>query len=225
MLHDLASHATAALGDRLVAVYAVGDALLGDPDAAPQAVVVTDGRVVPVDPAVGGVRTSWAPTADLRSPMTLGRRWPHVDADGLLGESAHHNTAATRWVLREHGVAVLGPPPVTLVAEVPATALRAEALGQARARAEALEDDGGTSGHDDVLAWVRLAHTAEHGTVVSARDAGRWALAHLDHLGARHRDVLVAGLAARDRGGRVPVTRELAWDVVRLTGEAALRTR
>lgn len=225
MLDDLASHAAAALGDRLVGVYAVGDTVLGDPDAAPEAVVVTDGRVVPVDPRAGGVRTSWAATADLRSPMTLGRRWPHVAPDGVLGESARHNTAATRWVLREHGVAVVGPGPGALVAEVPATALRAEALGQARARAEALEDDGGPSDHDDVLEWARLAHTAEHATVVAARDAGRWALDHLDHLGARHRDVLAAGLAARARGGRVPVTRELAWDVVRLTGEAALRTR
>ncbi|MFB9312002.1 aminoglycoside adenylyltransferase domain-containing protein [Nocardioides plantarum] len=255
VLDDLVDGAREALGDRLVGAYLVGSFALGSADEWSDVdfVVVTDGRVEGdgLDalralhrrlPDGGGwashLEGSYADLADLRSPMTLGRRWWYVDNGSReLEQSAHDNTAHTRWLLRERGVVLTGPPPRDLVAEMGAPALRAEALGIARARAEQLEGD--PSWYDDawfqpacVLTSCRIVHTATHAEVTGKTAAAHWALEHLDPV---HRPVIEAALADRahpwDRVHRqadpalVAPTRALVWDVVRLAGQAALDAR
>ena len=255
VLDDLVAGVREALGEQLVGAYLVGSFALGCADEWSDVdfLVVTDGRVEgdPLTglralharlPDAGGwsaqLEGSYADLSDLRSPMTLGRRWWYVDRGSReLEQSAHDNTAHDRWVLRERGVTLAGPDPRDLVAEVGPTALRAEALGVARARAEELEDD--PSRYDDawfqphcVLTSCRIVHTATHAEVVGAVAAARWALEHLD---AVHRPVIEAALADRahpwDRVHRpadpalVAPTRALVWDVVRLAGQAALEAR
>lgn len=247
--------ARAALGEQLVGAYVVGSFALGCADAGSDVdvVVVTDGR--PSDTTLEALRdlhgrlsgaggwaerldVSYADRVDLRSPMTLGRRWVHVDPGARdLAQSARDNTAHTRWVLRERGLVVAGPAPHDLLAEVTPAALRAEALGLARALAEDLEDD--QSGYGDarsrgdvVLTSCRILHTAVHAEVVGTQDAADWALEHLD---VAHRPVVEMALAARPRRGHpvdpasdptlVAPTRAVVWDVVRLAGQAALEAR
>lgn len=226
----------AVLGERLVAVHRTDD---GTGDRA--LVVVTAGRagseVLDVLLADGPVDVdTWlVDRADLRSPMTLGRRWPVLRAGAPeVGSSAAANTAAARWVLRERGVALHGPGPRELVAEVGPEALRAEALGAARARAEELEDDPAAYADLRGLAEVVLtacgtARTAADAVVDPRVEAGRWALVHLD---AVHAPVVRTALAERDRPtGRdstpaeVTAARALVWDVVRVAGTLALEAR
>jgi hypothetical protein len=255
VLDDLVAGAAEALGERVAGAYLVGSFALGCADAWSDVdfVVVTDGRVDDAQRAAltalharlpdgGGwaahLEGSYADLADLRSPMTLGRRWPYVDNGSReLVDSAHDNTAHARWVLRERGVVLRGPLPRDLFGEVGAEALRAEALGVARARAEELEDDPGAYASAwaqpfTVLTSCRILHTAAHAEVVGKAAAARWALEHVD---ARHRPVIEAALADRahpwervhqqaDPALAAP-TRDLVWDVVRLAGQAALEAR
>ncbi|WP_148613029.1 aminoglycoside adenylyltransferase domain-containing protein [Nocardioides rubriscoriae] len=247
--------ARAALGDRWVGAYLVGSFALGcahewsDVDV----LAVTDGRLDDATtaalrtlharlPDAGGwaahLEGSYADLADLRSPMTLGRRWPYVDHGSReLVDSSHDNTAHARWLLREHGVVLAGPDPRDLVAEVTAAAPRAEALGLARARAEELEDDPAPYGDawwqpQYVLTSCRILYTATVAEVTGKAAAARWAL---DRLDAVHHPVVEAALADRaHRWERVhqqadpaltAPTRALVWDVVRLAGQAALEAR
>lgn len=254
-LDELVEGATAALGEQLVGAYLVGSFALGRADewSDVDVVVVTDGRPTgePTEalrglharlPDAGGwsarLGGSYADLVDLRSPMTLGRRWPHVDhGSRTLEPSAHDNTAHTRWVLRERAIVLTGPDPRDLVAEVTPEALRAEALGAARQRAERLEDD--PAAYEDawsqphaVLTSCLTAYTATRAEVTGKADAARWAL---DHLPGVHRPVIEAALAARahprERAQQqgdpalVAPTRALVWDVVRLAGQAALEAR
>ena len=160
VLDELVGGASEVLGAQLVGGYVVGSFALGCADERSDldVVVVTDGRVG--DEARAGLAAlharlhdaggraarldvAYADVADLRSPMTLGRRWPHV-ADGAreLVDSAHGNTAHTRWVLRERGVALDRARPAR--GWSPRWARRAARRGArvwpARS-AEALEDD------------------------------------------------------------------------------------
>jgi hypothetical protein len=257
-LDGLVDGARSALGDQLVGAYLVGSFALGYADEWSDVdfVVVTDGRVegAPLDalrdlharlPDGGGwsahLEGSYADLADLRSPMTLGKRWWYVDNGSReLERSAHDNTAHTRWVLRERGIVLAGPEPRGLVAEVAASALRAEALGVARARAEDLEDD--PSWYENawfqpycVLTSCRILYTAVHAEVTGKAAAGHWALDAVDGVDEVHRPVIEAALADRahpwERAHQqgdpalVAPTRALVWDVVRLAGQAALEAR
>ena len=115
--------------------------------------------------------------------------------------SEHCNQPWTRWILREHGITLVGPCPVELVEPVPDEVLR----GQARAGLATLADD--------VLAWCpsgiawcqrylvvqasRSLYTVRTGEVASKRDALRWSMVHED---PRWRPLLQQVLADRDRG-------------------------
>lgn len=170
--------------------------------------------------------------------MSVGRAWPHVDnGSRALLPSAHDNTLHTRWIARERGIAVAGPPASTYVAPVDGGALRAEMIGVARSRAEGLEEnpeqlrDGWYQPHL-VITLCRALHTTHTGEVTGRTAAARWAL---DIVGEEHRDVVRRALADRpDRRsrGRHPAdpdlaapTRALAWEVHRMIGAEALRLR
>lgn len=254
-LDELVEGATVALGEQLIGAYLLGSFALGCADEWSDVdfVVVTDGRPTGEPeqslralharlPDAGGwsahLEGSYADAADLRSPMTLGRRWPHVD-NGARGiePSDHDNTAHTRWVLRERAIVLTGPDPRDLVTEVTPEALRAEALGAARERAEQLEDDPAPYANawfqpNAVLTSCRIAYTATHAEVTGKADAARWAL---DHLPPAHRPVIEAALTDRAHPCKrvhqqgdpalVAPTRALVWDVVRWAGQAALEAR
>lgn len=235
-----------ALDDRLIGAYLVGSFALGagdehsdvdflavtddEPDeASEQALRELHARLPDLGtPGADHLEGSYAPTSDLRSPMTLGRRWLYVDnGSRLLERSAHDNTAHTRWVLREHGMPLVGPDPRTLVAEVTPKVLRAEALGVARARAEAGEED--LEAYADpwyqpyaVLTSCRILFTASEGRVTTKPGAAAWAL---DRVDATHRELIRAAVERRTDPALAAPTRAFVWDVVRLAGSAALAAR
>lgn len=113
------------------------------------------------------------------------RSYPFVYLDHgakVLVRSEHDNTQVVRWSLREKGVALLGPPPRTLIDEVTGDMLRAEV----RATLDLV------IGLDlepmPMKAWqafyvglaCRILHTIATGVVWSKKAGTAWALAHLD---------------------------------------------
>ena len=59
---------------------------------------------------------SYAVAGDLRTPDGLGRQWLYVDhGSDRLEWSGHCNQPWTRWILREHGITLVGPCAVEIV--------------------------------------------------------------------------------------------------------------
>ncbi len=252
----LADGAHDALGADLLGLYLVGSHALGvaDEHSDVDFVAVTATRVqlgqlaaleglharlAELPGRLGAdVEGSYAPAADLRSPMTIGRAWPYVgNGRHVLATSDHDNTLHTRWVLRERSSAVVGPPARTYVAAVDAGALRAEMIGVARSRAEDLEE------HPErlldavyqpslVVTLCRALHTAHTAEVTGKVAAAEWALGV---VGPEHHLVIRRAISDRPAswsggGGRADPalaapTRAFAWEVHRLVGAEALRLR
>jgi hypothetical protein len=226
----LADELAARLGAELVGCYALpssgppappserfvvvtADRLHGDAELAVRAAH----RALPGTPVLDG---GYAPSSDLRSPMTVGRAWPGVaPGSAELLASARGNTVQDRWLLRHAGRALVGPDPAAVVHEVGADALRAEALGLARARAERIEQ------HPELLAdaayrrelvgaLCQVLHTAHRARVVLPEEAAGWAV---DEVPASYR-TLVAGEDAD-----AALVRALTWEVHRMVGAEVLR--
>lgn len=251
----LADGSRSALGDDLLGLYLVGSHALGAADEHSDVdfLAVTADRLDPGQQAaleglhaalpdtssgrfalrLGG---SYAPAADLRSPMTVGRAWPHVaHGSRSVAGSDRDNTIHGRWVLREHGLPIVGPPAATYVAPLDAGALRAEMIGIARTIAEGVEDHPERLADEQhrrslVVTMCRALHTVHTATVVGKATAAAWAA---EAVGSEHRALIDLAL----RGGPEPsqqvrraadpalaaTTRAFAWEVHRLVGAEALR--
>lgn len=203
VVHDLVTAAQEILGDAFVGAYLQGSFALGAgdlhsdcdflvvvrsrPDAVQEAGLRALHRELPHRDGFWNrhLEGSYAVADDLRSVEGLGRAWLYVDHGwDEMSWSDHCNQAWTRWILREHGVTLVGPHPRDLVDPVPPEVLRE----QARAGLATLADD--------VLAWCppevawcqrylvvqssRSLYTVRTGQVASKRDALRWAMAHCD---------------------------------------------
>ncbi len=142
VLDRLVAGATAVLGSNLVGVYLVGSFAVGDADEhsdcdvlAPTVRPLTGDeeaglrRLHAALPAAEGhwnreVEGSYPPVDELRSVDGLGRPWLYVDRGARSMEwSTHCNSLEHRWTLRHRGVALSGPPSVTVVDDLPAGAL------------------------------------------------------------------------------------------------------
>lgn len=252
-LTDGAAHA---LGDGLLGLYLVGSHALGAADEHSDVdfLAVTADRVTPGEQAaLEGLHArlpdlpgrfahhlegSYAPAADLRSPMTVGRAWPYVDnGSRSLELSDHDNTLHARWVLRSHGVAIVGPPASTYVSPIATGALRAEMIGVSRARAEDVEEHpehlaNGWYQPYLVLTLCRALYTSYTGEVASKAAAALWSLGVVGH---EHHKVIRRAIADRpDPWARVhqtadpalaAPTRAFAWEVHRMVGAEVLRLR
>ncbi|NYJ07589.1 aminoglycoside adenylyltransferase domain-containing protein [Petropleomorpha daqingensis] len=147
---------------------------------------------------------SYAPLAELASVEFLGRQWLFNDhGHRTLVWDDHCNRGYTRWILREHGIALTGPEPRSFLPPVPADLLRAEAA----ASLPTLLDDLATWVDIDALAWgqryavvtaCRILFTLDTGEVASKRGALEWALRTVE---PRWRRLL----------GQVRDERELGW--------------
>ena len=118
--------------------------------------------------------------------------------------SDHCNQPWTRWILREHGITLVGPCPVDLVDPVPDDVLR----DSARAGLATLADDvlgvvPARASPGASATWSSRPAAASTPSapaqVASKRDALRWAMMHGD---PRWRPLLQQVLADRDRGLR-----------------------
>src|SRR3954467_5740933 len=168
LLDELLGHWRRILGDDLVGAYVQGSFALGAGDqqsdcdflvttrTRSDAAQETELRALHDEiPTRDGhwchdLEGSYAPIAELSSVAHLGRR-------GLFNDHGHRplewddhcNRGYTRWILREHGLALTGPAPRSFMSPVPVDLLRAEAA----ASLPTLLDDLATWIDIDRVAW------------------------------------------------------------------------
>lgn len=169
---------------------------------------------------------SYAPAADLSSPMSLGRSWLRMSPGSreLLASSAD-NTAYRRWQHRHTSTTLLGPAASDLICDIDVHGLRAEAIGLARFRAEEIEEhpallDDAQFRASLVTDLCSILHTAVTGAVLTGKPALTWAY---DEVPGRER-MVISGLTDGRPPAAEPV-RSFAWEVHRLVGAAALHHR
>jgi hypothetical protein len=204
VLHDLVHSARDILGADFVGAYLQGSLAMGgwdehsdvdwdiavrrEPDASQlQALQAMHARLY-------GLPSHWARHLEgSYFPLHLlkqadPRRTPLWFLDNTASQlvrSDHDNTLVVRWVLREHGIALAGPPAALLIDPVPADALRQEVRATMREWGQALLDD--THKMDNrwyqpfaVISYCRMLHTLDTGRIESKPAGVRWALGALD---------------------------------------------
>ena len=131
---------------------------------------------------------SYVPASRLRRMDWSRSPFLYLDngSDRLVFDS-HCNTAVVRWLLREHGLALAGPEPRTLIDPVSAPDLQREAAARVHEYAESARESteaGPMSRWEQsylVITFCRLLFTLSEGRVASKGEAAAWALETLDH--------------------------------------------
>jgi hypothetical protein len=151
VLQELVESVRAALGNRFVAACLQGSFAVGDfdrhsdvdfivaiedelSDAQVRALQAKHERIYDLDcPWAQHLEGSYFPTRILKDYSQRGKPLWYLDhGSRSLVRSDHCNTVVVRWVVREHGVALAGPRPKTLVDPIPVEALRQEIVDTIR---------------------------------------------------------------------------------------------
>ncbi len=204
VLDELIGKVVATIGETFVGAYLQGSFAVGDFDRYSDVdfIVVTDDHLATGDvlalTAVHGeifrLASPWAQHLEgSYFPLTVlqGHRQPgeqpwYLDhGSEVLVRSDHCNTSVVRWVVREHGIVLAGPPPATLLDPVPVEVLRREISETIR--------DWGTQILTDpsqyrnrfyqgfiVLSYCRMLHDLFAGCPSSKRVGAEWAKRRLD---------------------------------------------
>ena len=133
----------------------------------------------------GHMEVSYIPLAALRRYDPANCQHPALRVDGSFGIDGHGSDwIIQRWVIREKGIALAGPPAAALIDPVQPDDLRRAASGILREWWAPMLND--TSRLQDseyqayaILTMCRSLYTLEHGRVVSKPTAARWAQAAL----------------------------------------------
>ena len=204
VLNELTESVQAILGPDLVGVYLQGSFAGGDFDAHSDvdyiiviqqeltedqvaALQSMHARIYDLDCAwAQHLEGSYFPKETLRLPPQPGETLWYLDNGARqLVRSVHCNTLVVRWQLRQHGIALFGPPPSALLDPIPSTALRREIL-------EVIHDWGGSilanPEHFNnrfyqgfiALSFCRMLHSLHTATIESKRRGAEWAKANLD---------------------------------------------
>jgi hypothetical protein len=208
----------AALGDRFVAACLQGSFAVGGfdqhsdvdfvvaVDAELPAAIVTDlqamhERIYSVEcPWAQHLEGSYFPAAVLRDYRRAGTDLWYLDhGSRSLVRATHCNTVVVRWTVREHGVALAGPDPASLVDPIPVGELRREILSTIRDWGRQILDEPGRFANRFyqsfiVLSYCRMLHDLVVGETGSKRAGAEWAKATLD--------ASWSGLIDRSWGGR-----------------------
>jgi hypothetical protein len=205
VLRELTESVQANLGSHLVGIYLQGSFAVGDFDAHSDVdyiIVVQNelseeqvailqtmhARIYDLDCAwAQHLEGSYFPIQTLWLPPQPGETvWYQDNGARQLIRSVHCNTLVMRWQLRQHGIPLVGPEPVTLLPPIPDAALRREILA-------VIHDWGGEIlGNPEhfnnrfyqgfiVLSFCRMLHSLHTGTIESKRRSAEWAKATLDH--------------------------------------------
>lgn len=204
VLQDLVERAQEALGENFHGAYLQGSFAIGDFDRHSDVdwIIVTHDELsaVQVDALqtmhgrIFDLECAWAqhlegsyfPEAMLRRPPVPGERLWYLDNGSReLVQSDHCNNLVVRWQLRQHGIALAGPPVVDLLEPVPADALRREIYTVMHTwGGEILADPQRYSNRFYqgfiVLSYCRMLHSLYTGEVRSKRAGAEWAKATLD---------------------------------------------
>lgn len=129
---------------------------------------------------------SYAPVDELASVEHLSRKWLFNDHGQRTVEwDDHCNRGYTRWILRKHGITLIGPTPQSFMPVVPAAVLCREA----RSELSTLLEDLASWVDIDTIAWgqryavvqaCRSLYTLQTAQVASKQGALEWALRTLD---------------------------------------------
>lgn len=203
VLVDFAGSVRDILGETFVGVYVQGSFALGAGDAnsdcdfivattaLPSGIFETQLRSLHDDiPTRVGFWTkhlegSYADITSLRSVAGLGVRWLFCDhGHRELTWDTHCNSAHSRWILRRHGITIVGPRIAELVDEVPPQALRGEARTalpevMTELRRWAPFDVAWTQRYV-VATYCRILYTLHTARVASKRGALEWVRENLD---------------------------------------------
>ncbi|MBN1678976.1 MAG: DUF4111 domain-containing protein [Anaerolineae bacterium] len=204
VLRDLVSSIQSALGSNFTGAYLQGSFAVGDFDECSdvdfivaieddlsddqvQALQVMHERIFCLDIAwAQHLEGSYFPKNILRDYTHSGSLVWYLDhGSRSLIRSEHCNTILVRWVVRENGVTLAGPAPVTLVDPIPVEALRRDILATIVNWGREILDD---SEHFNnrfyqgfiVLSYCRMLHDLRRGCPGSKLAGAEWAKANLD---------------------------------------------
>ena len=128
---------------------------------------------------------SYFPTSTLRDPGKSGLDLWYLDHGArVLVRSDHCNTLLVRWVVRERGVTLAGPPPETLLEPMATDLLRAEIFEVLTRWGREILDDPTPYNNRFyqgfiVLNYCRMLHDLIRGRPGSKREGADWAKATL----------------------------------------------
>ena len=204
VLRELVEGVQAALGDSLVAVCLQGSFAVGDfdPHSDVDFIVAIEGELS--DTQLGSLQamhgrlyhleSGWAqhlegsyfPKNVLRDySQSGGQLWYLDNGSQSLVRSNHCNTIVVRWVVRERGIALLGPTPETLVDPIPVEVLRREILATIRDWGQQILAEPEPFNNRFyqsfvVLSYCRMLHDLHSGAIESKVAGAAWAKATLD---------------------------------------------
>lgn len=206
VLEALVAETRRTLGDALVGIYLQGSFALGDFDEHSDVDFITVVREPPTPDQVADLTgmhhrlfelpTEWAkhlegsyfPMALLADHDRSGEPVWYLDHGSReLVESDHCNTPVVRWIVRERGVALAGPPPSTLAPPIGGAALRDHMASTILGWGEAILADPGPYRNRFyqgfiVLNYCRMYHDLLTGAPNSKRVGAAWAKANLDPM-------------------------------------------
>jgi hypothetical protein len=204
VLRELVDGIQAALGENFIGAYLQGSFAVGDFDEHSdvdfivvtgqdlsgeqvQALQVMHNRVYNITiPWAQHLEGSYFPKEVLRDYTRSGGPLWYLDhGSHSVTQDNHCNTLLVRWVVREWGVPLAGPAPVTLVDPIPVEALRREMLAVIRDWGRDILAD---SEHYNnrfyqafiTLSYCRMLHDLHRGYPGSKRAGAEWAKANLD---------------------------------------------
>ncbi len=204
LLDKLVSNLQEILGDHFVGAYLQGSFAVGDFDQHSDvdfAIIISTelndekvGELQAMHAHLYDLDTHWAqhlegsyfPQHIIRDLPQRGRRLWYLDnGSRSLIQSDHCNTAVVRWVLRERGLTLAGPPAEMLVAPISKDTLRGEIakdMGQWGQEILAKPDRYQNRFYQGfiVLSFCRMLHSLQTGTVESKRVGAAWAKKNLD---------------------------------------------
>jgi predicted nucleotidyltransferase len=199
VLDALVSRLRDTLRDHLVGVYLQGSFAVGDFDEHSDVdfVVAIQDELPPgqvddlqhVHDQIYHIGLEWAkhlegsyfPLETLREQTRRGTELWYLDngARSLI-RADHCNTLLVRWVVREKGVVLVGPPPKTLVDPIPVTLLREEMLNTITGWGQEILDNPARYGNRFyqgfiLLSYCRMLHDLRRGFPGSKRQGAEWA--------------------------------------------------
>ena len=204
VLSDLVSRMQEILGDNFVGAYLQGSFAIGGFDIHSDVdfIVVINDKLSPdqinalqeMHDQIYQLESKWAqhlegsyfPKEILRYHSNQGVKLWYLDngARSLI-RSEHCNTIYVRWVVREKGVTLAGPPPSTLVDPISTELLRDDIFETIINWGQEILDDPNSFNNRFyqsfiVLSYCRMLHDLHNGYAGSKREGAEWAKSALD---------------------------------------------